>query len=376
MTDNLYLQPTDRIREQIVTIAPNVRLEQTGTLLNLELHYSYEMYRFLIAPSANDRPDSHIGQLNGTLLPESAFNIGLYGDARLESIDRRRSDYIDSPTVNTTNRYLGRVRPTYRLRLGARQEIEAAYAYESSRTESSTSDDTDSQKGELAIIRRQTAHLDLRLEGFYEYFTARINPDYQRLQGMGGGVWRPFRTTTLTAMGGVTRFEYDSGESFNRQVVDVRLLYAPTRLWRLHASYAETFDDDIRDGLFQTWRGEAGISRSGPLGGGIRVFVSDNDYQQIDRDDRERGVAVEAGIQLSPRVMLGLNGDARRLRFEPVSERVYRYSAGAALTYTPRPFVALGCRYLYRNSDSDIGIHSYEENRSDCDIRLTYDVIP
>lgn len=376
MTDNLYLQPTNRTRERIVTIAPNLRLGQSGKLLDLELNYTYERYWFLNDSSANDRPDAHLGQLNGTFFPAGNFNIGLYGDARLESLDRRRSDYVDAPTVNTTNRYLGRVRPLYRLHLGARQELEAAYAYEVVRSEDSSGDETDSQKAELAIVRHQTARIDLRLEGFYEQVIARINPDYNRMQGMAGGMWRPFTSTRLSAMGGMARFEYDNDQEFNASVLDLQLHYTPSQRWAFQARGVKTFNNDILDGLYQTWRGEAEISRSGPLGGRLRGFASKDDYKQIDREDREEGASAEVTIQLSPRIVLTLQGAARRLRFEPTHEKAHRYNTGAALAYTPRRFIEVGCRYLYIRNDSDIDTNDYVENRADCDVRLTYALTP
>lgn len=376
MTDNLYLQPTGRVHEQIVTIAPNIRLEQSSRLLALRLNYRYEYYRYLDYPPRNDSPDAHLGRLEGTLFPERNFNIGLYGDARREVLNRRHTDSIDSPTSYNTSIYQGRVRPVYRLHLGARQEIEAAYAYEIVRSERSDSDDTDSQKGELAIIRHQTARTDLRLEGFYEQVTASISPDYNRMQGMAGGEWRPGTSTRLAVMAGMTRFEFDNNQEFNATVLDAQLHFAPGQRWTCQIHGTRTFRNDILDGVYRTWRGEAEISRAGLLGGRLRVFASKDDYSQVDRENREQGAAGEISIQLSPRVVLGLQGAASRLQFEPVSEKVKRYNGGASIAYTPRRFIEVGCRYLHIRNVSDLATNDYVENRADCDARLTYDLIP
>jgi len=375
-TDNLHLTEDNRIRENIATIAPGIRLAEQGKRLNLELGYTYEMYRYLREPSLNDRSDAHLGRLTGTLLPESDFNVGLLGEARLEAVDRRRSDTVDAQTVNTTSRYQGQVRPAYRLRLGTRNEAEAAYIFEVIRYGSTLGDDTQAQKAELSVTRRQTARFDLRLTGFYEQFLASINPDYNRWQAMGGGEWRPRPAFTVSALAGNAWFEYETGKDLDSRLLDLRLRFAPARNFALHASYVETFDYDVKDGLYQTWRGETGLSLSGPLSWRVIVYRRQNDYSQVIRKDREQGATGEASYQLTPKVVVGLRGEQRWLEFEPISEKIERASIGASLDYTPHPLVVLGCHYTYRTNNSDIAGNDYIENRGGCDIRLGYDLIP
>ena len=376
MTDNLYLSESARTREWIATVAPNLWLAQHGKLLSLELEYRYEMYRFLNEPSLNDRRDAHFGVLNGDVFPERAFSIELHGDASRENIDSRRSDVTDSPTVNTISQYLGSVRPVYRLQLGSRHLIEAAYRYETVQYDSQMSDDTFSQRVELMLERNQSARLDLRLEGFYEQLSAEINQDYDRLQGMAGGEWRPFTSTTISAKGGVTWFEYESGENFNTRIYDCWLRYAPVQRWAVDASYLKNFDYDSQDSLHRTWQGAGGISYSGRLNWRLGLLIRIDEYVQIDRDDREQGVVGEASYRLTPKVLLEINADGRRLQFEPVSENVDRYSLGAAVVFTPRAYVESGCRYTYRNNNSDLDVNDYRENRVFCDLQLTYNMIP
>ncbi len=374
-TDNLFLAEADRIREWIATIAPNLRIAHQGKQFNLNLEYSYEMYRFLYEPTLNDKPNSHLGVLDGTFFPERAFSVELHGDATRESIDRRRSDLVDTPAVNTTNRYMGRIRPVYHLDLGSRHFIEAAYVYETVQYDTATSDDTYSHRGDLLLERKQSARLDLKVEGFYEQLTADINQDYDRQQAVAGGEWRPFTTTTLSAKAGVTWFEYESGENFNSRVYDCLLRYAPLQRWAVDASYLKNFDYDIQSGLHRTWQGAAGISYSGRLSWRLGLLVRIDEYVEIDRDDREQGAVGELTFKLTPKVILGLNGDGRRYEFEPVTEHVDRYSIGASVLFTPRAYIETGCRYSHRNSDSDIDLNDYRENRVFCDLRLTYDMI-
>jgi hypothetical protein len=375
-TDNLFLTEDDRIREWIATIAPNLRIAQLGKQFNLELEYRYEMYRFLYEPSLNDKADTHLGVLDGVIFPERAFRVELHGDATRESIDRRRSDLVDTPAVNTTTRYMGRIRPVYHLDLGSRHFVETAYVYETVQYDTVTSDDTYSHRGDLLLERKQSARLDLRLEGFYEQLTAEINQDYDRQQATSGGEWRPFTSTTLSAMAGMTWFEYGSGENFNTRVYDCLLRYAPVQRWAVDASYLKNFDYDIQDGLHRTWQGAAGISYSGRLSWRLGLLVRIDEYVEIDRDDREQGAVGELTFKLTPKVTLGLNGDSRRFEFEPTMEHVDRHGIGASVLFTPREYIEIGCRYSHRNSDSDIDANDYRENRYFCDLRLTYNMIP
>lgn len=376
VTDNLFLTETNKNSEMIATIAPTLWLEQTGKLLNLEIEYAYEMYRFLNQPELNDRIDGHFGRLDGTFFPERNFFVLLHGEVGRENLDRRRSDSVALPTVNTTNRYLGLIRPTYRFDLGSRHSGEMAYVYEVIKYDRAQTDDTQSHRAELMLERNQSARLDFRLTGFYEQLTAKISPDYDRLQGMAGGEWRPFTSATLTAMGGVSWFEYETGENFNSRVLDCRLLYVPSRRWSLDASYVENFEYDVLYGLFKTWRGEGGLSYTGRLTWRLSMFFRNDDYVRVIREDSEQGFVGVATYQMTQRVALGVHGDIRSLKFEPLTENVDRRSAGVSIEYTPRDFVTMGCRYTYRNSDSDIDGRDYIENRADCDLRLSYPLIP
>jgi hypothetical protein len=376
MTDNLYLSETAKNREWIVTVAPNLWLAQQGKLLNLELDYRYELYRFLDEPSLNDRNDTHFWELDGTFLPDRAFSIELQGDARRENIDRRLSDVTDSPAVNTTNRYRGSIRPIYRLQIGARHLIEMAYRYQTVQYDTPLSDDTYSQRVELMLKREQSVRLDLRLEGFHEQLSADINRDYDRSQGMAGGEWRPFTSVTLSAKGGVSWFEYETGEKFNTQVYDCELNYTPSARWAFDASYDKDFDHDIIDGLFEIWRGEVAISYSGRIIWRLGLVSSADEYVQIIREDREQAVVGEISYRLTPKVLFEINADGRRLQLEPVTEEIDRYSIGAAVVFTPREYIETGCHYTYRNSNSDLDFNDYRENRVFCDLQLTYNMIP
>lgn len=375
-TDNLYLSETSQNREMIGTVAPGVNIEQTGRYLNLEIDYAYEMYRFLNEPSLNSRPDSHIGQLDGTILPERDFSILLFSEARRQALDRRLSD-IDNPlVVNTIDRYSWLVRPTYRFELGSRNSGEVNYGYEAVEYDDPNGDDSTTQQAELQFTHRLTPRLDLSLSGTYELRDAEINQDYDRTQGMAGGEWRPFNSTTLSIMAGVARFEYQAGNDFDSRVVNSSLNYAPAEQWRWELTYVEDFLYDVRDGLYEMWRGELALAFSSRLSWRLTAFAEDADYLQVAREEKILGGAGEATYQLSPRVVLGASGDFRTLEFAPVNEKVNRYSAGVSIEYTPREFINMGCRYVYRSSDSDIDLNDYTENRATCDLRLSYGLIP
>jgi hypothetical protein len=375
-TDNLFLSEAATTREWIATIAPSLWLEQQSRLFNLEVEYAYERYRYLNDPSLNEQDYAHLGRLDGMLLPERNFTVELHGDARLESLDWRRSDVVDSSTINTTNRYLGRIRPAYHHDFGSRHTAEAAYVYETVQYDNDISDDTESQRVELAFDRKQSARLDLRLNGFYELLTAEINQDYDRLQGMAGGEWRPSVSTTVSALGGVSWFEYDTGENFNSRVYDCFLRYEPVQRWALDASYLKNFGYDNQDGLYRTWHGAGGLSYTGRLSWRVGLLIRIAEFVQVNRDDREHGVVAEAIYQLTPKVAFGINGDGRQLEFKPVTENVDRYSLGGSVAFTPREYIETGCRYVYRNSDSDLDFNDYREHRVSCDLRLTYNMIP
>ncbi|MBE0501709.1 MAG: hypothetical protein IBX47_09730 [Desulfuromonadales bacterium] len=375
MTDNLFLSETDKYQEWIVTVAPYLWLAQRSKELNISLQYRYERYRYLNQPSFNDRADTHIGILDGVILPERALRIELYADARRENLDRRRSDVVDLPLSNTTNRYLGRIRPVYHLDIGLRHYFETAYSYETVQYDTQISDETETQRVELLLNRRQSTLLDLQLEGLYEHLAAKINYDYDRIQGRVGGEWRPFASTTISAKAGMTWFEYETGENFNTRVYDCQLFYTPVVRWVLDLHYIKNFDYDIQDGLYRIWRGDGGIAYNSRLSWRLGLLFSMSEYVQVRRDDQEYGVVGTATYRLTPKVLFGINADGRRLELEPVTENIDRYSLGASFVYTPREYIIFGCRYIYRNSDSDLDINDYRENRVSCDLRLTYNMI-
>lgn len=375
-TDNLFLSESNRNRELIGTVAPGLRYEQDSNWLDLELEYSYEIYRYLNEPDLNEREETHFGRLDGTIRPEQDFRIDLHGDARLESLDRRRSDVVDTPSVNTTNRYLGNVRPSYRFDLGAKNSAEVAYVFETVQYDSTIAEDTESNSFSIAVERNHTDRIDFIIDILFERFVPEDSQTYDRLQGMIGGSWQPFRSTLLTVFGGVARFEYEDGDTFDSRILDCLVRYAPTRRLTLNLSYTEDHTYDITDGLYENRHGEAALSFNGRSTWRIGLVYSETIYLLTARDDTERGIVSELSFQFTPRILARLNGDFRRFEFLPLNENVDRYSAGFSMEYMPRESLALGCRYLYRQNDSDIDINDYRENRASCEVRLMSDLIP
>lgn len=374
-TDNLFLSSTTKNREAIVTYGPTLNLEQRGTLSQFKLDYAYEKYEFLNEAELNARDERHFGDLDGELFPERNLKVEFNAAASMETLDRRRSDATDLPTVNTTNRYHGQVRPVYRFKFGARYSGEAAYVFEVNEYENSVGDETESRKVELAIEKEKSARLKLRLSGFFEQFEASQSKDYDHIQATFGGEWGSGDAFQFNVSGGMAWFDYEDGTDAELSVIDGKVHCSIGRRHAIDVGYIEAVDHDVTDGQHETRQGEAALSRSGRLGWRIGYVYRDDHFVEVDRDDLDQGVQAEVSYQLTRKVLLQLEGDSRQLEFDPLGEVVDRDNVAASVEYAPHETIQFQCLYAYRNNDSSIDANDYEENRTYCEARFSYPLI-
>ncbi len=374
-TDNLFLSSTTKNREAIVTYGPTLNLEQRGTLAQFKLDYAYEKYEFLNEADLNERDERHFGNLDGELFPERNLKVEFNADASMETLDRRRSDAIDLPTVNTINRYHGQVRPVYRFKYGNRSSGEAAYAFEVVEYEKGAGDETESHKAELAIEMEQSVRLKLRLTGFFEQFETSQSRDYDQIQATFGGEWNSGEALEFMVSGGMAWFDYKDGTDAYLPVVDSSLQYAIGRRNAIDVGYIQAVDHDVTDGQYETRRGEAALSRSGRLGWRIGYIYRDDHFVEVDRDDLDQGLQAEVSYQLTRKVLLHLEGDSRQMEFDPLGEVVDRDNVAASVEYAPHETIQFQCLYAYRHNDSSIDANDYEENRTYCEARFFYPLI-
>jgi len=389
-TDNLFLTEEDQNKELIGVLAPGVRMTQAGDNVNFNLEYNYEMYRFFDEPDLNDRPDTHLGQLDGAIFPGRTFTIDLGGEAVRESIDPRISGEEAPLLVNSTNRYSGEVTPALHYLLGTRVRGDISYTFSLVEYEDSRADDTESQRADAQLSFSVGATLDLVAAGAYEIVETMTENDYTRSLGSGGFEWRPSDSFLASLRVGRSWFEYRDGVEFDTRLVQGQLQYSPNPRLRLEGSYVEETGYDLIDGLSENWSSEASVNYQGRLTTHLRVLVRESDFVRVVRNEREEGAELEFTYPLSPRTSLELFGDARTLDFqqdsqvlgpsgtlgiELVSEHIDRFSVGTMLAYSPRNNATIECRYRYLRNDSDIYGRDYEENRAICSVQLAFDLI-
>jgi len=371
-TDNLYLEQDNKTSEVIGMLAPGIHLERTGKNMVLDLGYTYEKYRYFNEHSLENRSDAHIGSLKGSFLPKRAFSIGLRGEANREVIDRRVSDGDDPLYANTTNRITGQVRPCYRFTPFSRTHGEVAYSYTVVYYDDPAADDTDSHAGELLLAQGVTRHTELQLFGAYEQVHAALGLDYERLQGKGGIEWRPDSTFMLTLLGGRARFEFEDETWDEVPLLEGRLQYLPGQRGEWGMTYRTDAAYDLLDGVYETERGTIAFAFNSRLFWQVEMFVRNDDYLRVDRQEQERGGGLVTTYRLLPRLKVSVRGDQRWLKFAPVDEKVKRFSAGTTLTYTPSDYVGIDCSYRFRSNDSDLDGNDYMENRVLVTLRLGY----
>jgi hypothetical protein len=122
----------------------------------------------------------------------------------------------------------------------------------------------------------------------------------------------------------------EDGEDTER-LFSVSADYALTNEIHFGLSYDETVYDSVSFGLVRGRSAKASLEHRRRFPTEVSLTAREDDYLDIDREDRTIGAAVQTTVLLSNRVSIRVRPYVTWLEFQPEEDRALRYGVGVSI---------------------------------------------
>ncbi|MFO7766137.1 MAG: TIGR03016 family PEP-CTERM system-associated outer membrane protein [Pelovirga sp.] len=363
--DNIFLRESNRESDWITTVEPGLNLDYDQRSLEMSLDYSLR-YRFYNSNTSEDQDkfrDVQRGAADLLFFGGRPFTLRATGTISRETLNERDRDLEFNDTVDRSTVYRLSVTPEYRLRLGSTASAVFGYTFNLVDYADRAGDDYIEHVGRTTIEKNISANLDVW--GRYQY-TEHDNDDnledFDRHEASVGGRYQLGARTSLSAMVGRSKVEYDSGLDAENTIWSTDLTYMLTSSVTLALLYNQDYQVTATDGLSRSREARFSTIFDRPLTSvTTEVFWRELDFVRDDRVDESYGVNLGLSRQLSQAFTFGTDAGYERADNRGPDEKFHRYTFGANLGFDYRRFVTtLG--YRYRLNDSDISGNDYYNN--------------
>ena len=363
--DNIFLRESNRQSDWITTVEPGLSLGYTQRSLDLTLDYSLR-FRFYQDNTSKDQDsfrEVQRGSANLLFFSGRPFTLRTTGTISRETLTERDRDLEYNDTEQRSTVYRVSIIPEYRLRLGPTTTAIFGYTFNLVDYVDSAGNDYIEHQGRLTLNKNLTANLDVW--GRYQY-TDHDNDDdledFDRHEVSVGGRYQIGARTSLAAMVGRSKVEYDSGLDTDSTIWSTDLTYLLTDSLTLALLYSQDYQVTATQGLSRSREARFTSTYTRPLTSiTAAVFWRELDFVRQVRVDESYGVTFGLNRQLSQVLSLGTDASYERADNRGPDERYHRYSLGANLGYEYRRFLTtLG--YRYRLNDADAAGGDYRNN--------------
>lgn len=367
--DNIFLSESNRESDWITTVEPGVSLGYTQRSLDLTLDYSLR-YRFFKDNTSEDQDrfrDVQRGSADLLFFSGRPFTLRTTGTIARETLSERDRDLEFNDTVQRSTVYRASIMPEYRLRLGPTTTAIFGYSFNLVDYADSRGNDYIEHQGRVTLNKNVTANLDVWIR--YQY-TEHDNDDnledFERHEASVGGAYRLGARTTMNAMVGRTRIDYDRGDDTTSTVWATDVSYRLSEALQATLAYSQDFTMTALDGLSRTREGSFTLGYQPPMASARTVvFWRELDYQRLNRIDESYGVRLIIDRQIGRSLSAGMDAGYERIdNKDPdpaTDEKIHRYTLGASLGYVYRRFDTT-LSYRHRYNDSDRSGREYRNN--------------
>jgi len=363
--DNVFLTDTNREDDWITTVEPGIALLYDQRSLELSLDYSlrYRNYKNNSEEDQDSLRDIQRGALDAVFFGGRPFTLTTRGSITRETLDERDRDLEFNDTVERSTVYRLSVTPEYRWRITPTLATVFGYSLNLVDYADSRGDDYLEHLGRFIMEKNISQALDIWAR--YQY-TEHENDDdledFDRHEASVGGRYQLGARTSLSAMVGRSKVEYDSGLDTNSTIWSTDLSYLLTDTITLALLYSQDYQITATDGLSRSREARFSTTFARPLTSiTTAVFWRELDFVRDDRVDESYGVTLDLTHQLSQAFSFGTDAGYERADNRGPDEEFDRYTFGTNLGFDYRRFFTnLG--YRYRLNDSDIPGNDYRNN--------------
>ncbi len=363
--DNVFLSDNNREDDWITTVEPGIALLYHQRSLELSLDYSlrYRKYKNNSEEDQDSLRDIQRGAVDAVLFGGRPFTLTARGTITRETLNERDRDLEFNDTVDRSTVYRASVTPEYRWRMTPTLTTVIGYSLNMVDYADSEGDDYLEHVGQFSIEKNISQALDIWARYQYtEHDNDEDLEDFDRHEASVGGRYQLGARTSLAAMVGRSKVEYDSGLDSENTIWSTDLSYLLTDSVTLALLYSQDYEITATDGLSRSREARFSTTFTRPLTSvSTAVFWRELDFFRDDRVDESYGATLGLTRQLSQAFSVGTDAGYERADNRGPDEKFHRYTFGANLGFDYRRFLTtLG--YRYRLNDSDISGNDYRNN--------------
>jgi predicted porin len=400
--DNIFLSRSDGEDDFITTVSPGIALNyDRGEKLDLALDFGLNLRFYADHSDLNDTDlrEALNGTLQSRLRPFNRVFVDIYDRYSRVPVDVRNKIALDNFFTNMTDSNEFRISPYIELPVTPSMTARAGYRYVNRWYRADSGNDTFSNAGFAALIKRLPFGMNVSLN--YEYVASRptLTGDYDSQRVAVSADYQV--ASNLRIWGGYGKFHLDFEDSDNENVDywNAGAEYVIEQLGgtSVGASYSRTISETGLTGIdlegiqgadiIQAYEQNAnaittGVSKRERFDLYLKMqkdysilinpYYAKDEEIKTSREDRITGVSADIRKALLPGLSVSIDGNWELQKFRPVSRKVRRYSAGAEVDYDVAKNVTAAAGYRYNSRDDEDNAGDYHNNIVWIEGRVTF----
>jgi hypothetical protein len=371
--DNIYLTDDNKEEDFITTIRPGLKLGYLNSALDLSLDYALSFY--LYANNSGDNETTHTVNASAMITPiRDVLFINITDVYQRVTIDQRKPTGTDNYLTNQTdtNRFV--INPYLELPRSGSLKVRLGASYEDLWYREDDGDDAKKYTALASVTKNFAERYSVKLAYSYLVNRPTINAEYDRQDASVTFIKKNESGLSFEGTAGVADFNYTEREYSDTSafVWNVRLRHASgSGRFSIDAGYAEDFSDSVDQGALFRKSADINVRYEKSVTLTVGGFWANEDYEQIDREDRSHGAKVGMSLPLSSHFTARTSGIYTRYKFLPDEEETDRYTAQASIEYLLRN-VIFTIGYTFNLNDSNFDSNDYTNNIAFIQARLTF----
>ena len=287
--DNIYLSDNNEEEDWITTFRPGISLVYTSRSVDASADYSllYRFYKNNNDENEDDLEDIQRASASMTLFSGRPFTVRASQTITREVLDDRdaSADYDDLEDRSTV--YHTTVTPEYRYQVTPTFSVTTAYTYDFIAYVEPEGNDTQEHTGTLTLTKTLSSRADVFLRYAYRILNAKDSAEeFDRQDYYAGFTYQIGSRTSVSAEGGFSDVEYDSGYTTDSTNWSVDLSYAVSEALTYSLIYERDFVVTALDGLTESQEVSFNVAyQRESMSADGRIYWRNSDYIRESRED-------------------------------------------------------------------------------------------
>jgi hypothetical protein len=364
--DNIFLTRTNKEYDFITSISPAVSLKYTpkSDLLTLSLDYGFDIRLYARHSDQNltSPTNTQTAKLDTTVpLYKDILQLKVFDQYSRVPIDVRKPVSINNYIVNMTDSNLLLANPYMLYPLTGTLKYKLSYAYTNQWYNNSSLDKYQSHTFETGFIKDLSSLITASVTYDYIIEQGTTFQDYTRQNVIAGASYQVTPRWSLNGSFGETWLDFQHLGSRARPIWDVSTKYDLTGKLSLTGEFSDNYVDSIDAGVYRRQAATAGALFNGKIPVSLIFSYEKDNYAEIVREDKWKGVAATASVPLTKKITGKLTAIYTDYTFLPENEKVKRYGIDAAVDYTIK-ITTITFGYTYNVNNSNIDQNDYRNN--------------